>query len=172
MEMDAQKIPLENDSFDLILLFEAIYYLEHPQIFVKEANRLLRSHGCLIIATVNKDWADFHPSPYTHKYFSVPELTHLLDLTFKKVELYGAFSTQSASLFSKGSSLLKRTAVRLDLIPGSLAARAHLKRLFMGPLQPVPNQLYDGMASYDPPSPISTDKVNSDFKIIYAVATK
>jgi hypothetical protein len=67
---------------------------------------------------------------------------------------------------------LKRSAAKLELIPGSLKARAYLKRIFMGRLVPLPPEITEGMASYEAPIEIPADKVNQDFKIIYAVGKK
>jgi hypothetical protein len=156
----------------MVLLFEALYYLEQPHVFVGEAFRLLRSPGRLMICTVNKDWSDFHPSPYTHRYFSAPELYDLLAGAFPRVELYGAFSTQVQGTLGKMVQLLKRFAVQFHLIPGTLAARAYLKRFFIGPLQSLPEQIYEGITLYEPPVKIVPDQANRDYKIIYAVAAK
>jgi len=171
-EMDAHALPFAEESFDIVLLFEAIYYLEHPDVFVKEAYRILRKQGILIICTVNKDWEDFHPSSYTYQYFSVPQLGELLKTSFSDVQCYGAFSTQTNGMLGKIVSLIKKTAVRFHLIPGSLAARAYLKRLFIGPLKPLPQRIDEGMATYEPPLPIPIDKSTNEYKIVYAVATK
>lgn len=168
--LDAHNLRYPDQSFDLVLLYEAIYYLQKPQEFVAEASRILRKDGHLIICTVNKDWSDFHPSPFTHRYPSVPELFHLLNDQFRKIDFYGAFPTASNGLLGLGVSLLKRIATRFHLIPGSLSARAYLKRIFLGPLQPLPKQIHQGMAPYEPPIKIPSDKSTGDYKIIYAVA--
>ena len=170
--LDAHELNFPAGTFDLLLLFEAIYYLAKPECFVSEARRILKKNGRLMVGTVNKDWKDFHPSPYTHRYFSVPELDGLLRRYFLSVTVYGAFSIPPPGPLQRMISLIKRTAVRLDLIPGSLAARAYLKRLFLGPLEALPAQLEEGMSSYVPPVIIPADRPNRDYKIIYAVATE
>jgi len=170
--MDAHALPFADRTFDVVILFEAIYYLEHPAVFVTEAYRVLRAGGVLILCTVNRDWDDFHSSPYTHRYFSVPELASLLKPSFQEICAYGAFSTQTVGLRGKAISLLKRLAVKWDLIPGSLAARVYLKRIFMGALQPLPEQLHEGMAPFEPPQGITLERPNRDYKIIYALAFK
>ena len=71
--LDAHQLPFRDRSFDVVILFEAIYYLAQPQEFVAEAYRVLRGNGVLLIATVNKDWPEFNPSPYSIRYLSVPE---------------------------------------------------------------------------------------------------
>ena len=86
--------------------------------------------------------------------------------------MYGSFRINDSGVKNKLISLIKRTAVKFNLIPGSLKARAYLKRIFMGKLVSLPDEVYDNMAPYEPPVPISFDKVNKEFKIIYAVATK
>lgn len=171
-EMDAHHLPFEDKSFDLVLLFEAIYYLEKPEIFVMEAARILRDNGILMVCTVNKDWIDFHPSPYTHKYFSAPELISLLKPDFQKIAIYGAFPAQMQGIKASLISIIKRTAVFFNLIPDSLTARAYMKRIFMGPLKPIPQQVTDGMAPYEPAVPISLSMTTNEYKIIYALAMK
>ncbi|MBM2832907.1 MAG: putative methyltransferase [Candidatus Brocadiaceae bacterium] len=170
--MDAHTLDFSSGSFGLVLLYEAVYYLKEPQKFVSEAERVLRENGELIICTVNKDWNDFHPSPYTHKYFSVSELYEMLRDKFNHVEMYGGFPVNYTGMRNKIISFIKRMAVDYNLIPGSLKARAYLKRVFMGKLVPLPAEVYEDMAPYEPPVPIAVDKVSKEFKIIYAVATK
>ena len=52
--MDAHQLKFEANSFDVVILYEAIYYLEKPDRFINEAFRVLRKNGILIIGTVNK----------------------------------------------------------------------------------------------------------------------
>ena len=170
--MDAHALPFGKATFDLVLLFEAIYYLDRPEIFIEESSRVLRNEGTLMICTVNKDWADFHPSSYARRYFSAQELFSLLKNNFRHVELYGAFPSMVGGIWSHYLSILKRMALYFNLIPGSLKARSYLKRLFLGPLTPLPDQIHEGMGVFDPPVLIVPDRINTDFKIIYAVAKK
>lgn len=167
--MDAHCLNFRDKCFDIVVLFEAIYYLKDPQRFISEAERVLRVNGKLIICTVNKDWEDFHPSPYTHKYFSVTELFGMLKDKFNEVEVYGGFPLNNKGLKNRLLSLIKRTAVNFKLIPGSLKTRAYLKRVFMGKLTPLPAEVYEDMVPYEAPTAIVTNK---NFKIIYVVAGK
>ncbi len=170
--LDAHTLEMGSESMDLVVMFEAIYYLAAPEKFVAESARVLRSGGTLVLCTVNREWADFHPSPYTHKYFSVPELNDLLRSRFDSVAFFGGFPALNSGLRDKAVSFLKRAAVRLDLIPGNLKARAYLKRAFMGKLAPLPSQLYENITSYEAPVPIPSARGNDVYKIIYAVAKK
>jgi SAM-dependent methyltransferase len=170
--MEAQSLPIPDTRFNLALLYETIYYLKDPEKCIAEAARVLRENGILIVCTVNKDWEDFHPSPYTYRYFSVPELYELIRKSFREVKLYGGFPVDLIGTRDEITSLIKRLAVKLHLIPGSLKGRAYLKRIFMGKLIPLPPEVYEGMAPYEPPLEIPVDKINRDFKIIYAVGRK
>lgn len=170
--MDAHDIDLPDQSVDLVILFEAIYYLRNPEKFVSEAKRVLRDDGKLIICTVNKDWEDFHPSPYTCRYFAVPELRDLLKDKFSEIKLYGGFPVTKEGIKDVLVSHIKRVALKFNLIPGSLKARAYLKRIFMGKLMPLPAEVYEGMAPYEEPVEIACDRVCKDYKIVYVVAKK
>lgn len=86
-QIDAHNLPFPDKSFDVVILYEAIYYLKEPEQFVSEARRVLRENGILIICTANKDWAGFNPSPYAYRYFSAPELYSLLIEKGFRVEL-------------------------------------------------------------------------------------
>ncbi len=167
---DAHSLPFEDDSFDLVVSFETIYYLEKPEVFVSEAKRVLREKGTLLIGTANKDWRDFHPSRYSVRYFSVPELYRLMRTFFQEVEIRGAFAVEDGGVRGSFLSFLKRAASRARLIPGSLKAREFLKRLFIGELYPIPERISDEMADYREPIPIDPTSAHHEFKIIYAIA--
>lgn len=172
LELDAQNLPFDNESFDTVILFEAIYYLNNPQDFTAEAHRVLKKSGTLIIGTVNRKWNDFHPSKYSTKYYSLSELNNLLSDSFSSVEFRGAFHANGGNIKSKIFSLLKKTASKLNMIPGSLKAREVLKRIFIGRLQPIPTEIFEGIAHYEEPVLLLEDNQTNDFKILYAIAVK
>ena len=170
--MDAHNISFPDKSFDLILLYETIYYLKDLEQCIREAARVLREGGIFVVCTVNKDWEDFHPSPYTYRYFSASELYDLIRDKFEQVRLYGGFPTEHRGPGGEILSLIKRSAVRLDLIPGSLKRRTYLKRIFMGKLVPLPHEITEDMADYEPPVEIPIDRVVKEYKILYAIGKK
>lgn len=172
LKLDAHSMPFDDECFDAILLFEAIYYLEKPEQFISEAYRVLKKGGHLILCTVNKCWRDFHPSKYSVRYYSVPELFTLLEAWFDEVQIYGAFEVKDVGTCAKLVSVIKRTASKMNLIPGSLEAREFLKRMFVGHLEPIPTKITDGMANYPEPGPVEDGFSTEEFKIVYAVARK
>jgi ubiquinone/menaquinone biosynthesis C-methylase UbiE len=172
VRFDAQNAPFNAASFDTVICFEAIYYFPDPDRFVAEAVRVLKPRGVLVVGTVNCAWQDFHPSPYMFRYFNNVELFELLEPHFGKIELYGGFPVQQEDFRAKIISLIKRIAMAGHLIPGSLAARAYLKRIFFGPMQPIPRQITEEIVPDERPVSIRSDEVNREFKILYAVAVK
>ena len=166
-EFDAQNLPFEDKSFDVVILYEAIYYLPEPEKFVSEAHRVLRDDGMLLICTANKDWADFNPSPYSRKYFSAQELYSLLKRKFTKVKVLGAFPVSEGGIKNKIVSLIKRTAVTLHLIPKTMKGKEIFKRIFFGKLLTLPSEIEDGQVEYSPPVAISSNQPNYQYKILF-----
>jgi ubiquinone/menaquinone biosynthesis C-methylase UbiE len=171
VRLDAHHLPFRDHAFDLVVLFEAIYYLAQAEQFIAESRRVLSDGGTLLIGTVNKDWSEFTPSALSTRYFSVPELRDLLTQHgFDNLEFFGAFPTSANSLKQKIVSLIRRLAIALNLVPKTLGGRELLKRLFYGNLTPLKPEVEDGMAELYPLAPIPSQSPNSEYKILYAVA--
>jgi len=170
LRLDAHTLPLKENSFDVVILYEAIYYLERPEEFINECRRILRENGVIIICTANKDWSDFNPSPFSFKYFSAPELYELLQQHGFGVELFGNCPIATESLAGKVTSAIKRTAVKLNLMPKTMRFKAIFKRIFFGKLLELNDELEDGAVDYYSPVPIPCDSPNLKYKVLYAVA--
>ena len=171
VRLDAHHLPLRDRVFDLVVVFEAIYYMAQAEQVIAESRRVLSGGGTLLIGTVNKDWSEFTPSLLSTRYFSVPELRDLLIRHgFGDLEFFGAFLTMAGSPKQKIISFIRRVAVALHLVPKTLGGREHLKRLFYGSLTPLKPEVEDGMAELDPLIPIPNEAPNAQYKIIYAVA--
>lgn len=171
VRLDAHHLPFRDRAFDLVVLFEAIYYLSQPEQCIAESRRILSDSGILLIGTVNKDWSEFTPSALSTRYFSVPELCNLLTQHgFHNLEFFGAFPTTATSPKQKIVSFIRRMAIALNLVPKTLGAREHLKRLFYGTLTPLKPEVEDGMAELYPLVGIPSESPNTDYKILYAVA--
>ncbi len=169
VRLDAHFLPFQDRSFDVIILYEAIYYLAQPDQFLADSRRVLRDKGVVLICTVNKEWSDFNPSPFSRRYFSARELVDLLEGRGFSVELYGAFPALTRSAKDRLMSMIKRAAVRVHLIPKTMKGKEALKRLFFGRLTPIPPEVTDGMAEQYQLVPIKGNSVVSAYKVLYAI---
>lgn len=169
---DAHQLPFEDCSFDVVILFEAIYYLAQPEMFLGESHRVLRKDGVLLICTANKECPEFVSSSFSSRYFSGPELAELLNRQGFDTELFGAFPLDISSARQRLVSLLRRVVTTLHLMPGALRARSILKRIFYGQLLILPEELEDRMVEAYPLEPIAWDTSGAQYKVLYAIARK
>jgi len=170
VRLDAQALPFRNESFDIVILFEAIYYLPRPEDFLTECKRILRPDGVLLLCLPNKEWEGFNPSPRSTQYFSARELQALLSNCSFAVDLLGAFRNYPRTLQQKISAAVRKTAVRLRVIPKTMRGKEFLKRLFYGQLVELTEEIEEGTASAQPLMPLSTDGPMPEFKILYVLA--
>lgn len=134
LRLDAQALLFVDRSFDLVLLFEAIYYLPDAFAFLREARRILRPRGTLLICSANCEWMGFNPSPFSTRYFRANELRNALQRHGFSPEDFGAFPVSGPSLAGKLINGLRYVAARLHLVPRTMAGKEFLKRVFYGPL--------------------------------------
>ena len=171
-QFDAQVLPFDDNSRDIIIIFEAIYYIPNVDEFISECKRVLRAGGTVLIATANKDLYDFNPSPYSHNYYNAPEFKHLFGELGFSVECFGYLSVGEVSLAQKVLRPIKKIAVELNLIPKTMAFKKIMKRFVFGDLVPMPAEIKEGMILFKPPRPILLDRPDREHKVIYCVATK
>ncbi len=136
-EFHAEELPFPDESFDLVLLFEAIYYVQNALRFLDETQRVLRPGGTLLIVTVNPEWAGFNPSPLKTRYWSSADLLTALREAGFAAHVQGAFP-ETAGWTAAAIGLVRRAAVALNLIPRTMLGKVLLKRIFYGRLKAVP----------------------------------
>jgi SAM-dependent methyltransferase len=170
-QFDAQDMPYADNSMDVVILFEAIYYLPSAEKFVGECRRILRKGGKLLIATANKDLYDFHPSPYSYKYYGVVELNELLSNYGFSVECFGNTPITDVSLRQKALRPVKKMAVKLGLIPRTMNGKKVLKKLVFGGLVKMPYEIEENLVPYVEPTRLSLSEPDKRHKVIYCAAT-
>jgi len=170
IQFDAQDMPFENESKEVIILFEAIYYLSDAEKFVSECARVLRHGGRVLIATANKDLYDFNPSPNSYKYYGVMELHELFSKYEFKTEFFGYNSVNSISIRQRILRPVKKLAVMLRVVPKTMGTKKLLKRIVFGKLAEMPSEIDSETTEYTEPDRIHSDKPNKVHKVIYCAA--
>jgi ubiquinone/menaquinone biosynthesis C-methylase UbiE len=136
---DAQTLPFAGASFDLILCFEAIYYLEDYRRFLAECQRILIPGGKLLICQSNPDWPDFVAGALTTHYPSLPELTTALtQASFGDLQSYGTLPITAASSSQQLINKARRWVIQSGLLPLLGPLKPLLQRLSYRQLHPLP----------------------------------
>lgn len=174
---DAQHLPFADASFDLLLNFEAIYYLAKSQAFLKEAHRVLSTAGCLLLCTSNPDWPHFVPGPMTTRYPTIVELYEWLDASgFRQISCHGAFPFVGATPLKRLISPLRKFILQSGLIAPESPMGLRLKRLAYGPLIPLPAALdpteLATTAATVPLRPLVPDQPDHTHRVLYLLAQK
>jgi SAM-dependent methyltransferase len=169
---DAQDLPFPDQRFDILLNFEALYYIPDVDRFFREARRVLRPGGRLLIATANKDLYDFNPSPHSHNYLGVVELERgLLRYGFTS-DFFGDTPLKAVSARQRILRPVKALAARLGLIPKSKAGKKWLKRLVFGELVQMPPEIDGRTAPRVEPVPLQRGQPDRGHKVIFCAAQR
>lgn len=175
---DAQALPFATASFDLVLAFEAIYYLNRPERFLREANRLLRRDGTLLIGTSNPDWPHFAAGQMSVYYPNLSELATLLTHAgFQNARFYGALPmTTNPSRGKRLLAALRKRALHYKIFTADSRLTHKLKQLAYGRMTPLSAELTVLQASsrspYDDLTPISPHAPDQVHRVWFAIASK
>lgn len=170
-KFDAQSMPYADRSKDVVILFEAIYYVQDARRFVGQCRRVLRPEGKVLIATANKDLADFNPSPLSSRYYGTVELLELFGGAGFDVQLYGHMLANAGSWRQRLLRPIKKLAVALHIIPKTMKGKQFLKRIVFGKLRVMPAELSAPTEPYQPPAPLPCERADNTHKVLYCCAT-
>jgi ubiquinone/menaquinone biosynthesis C-methylase UbiE len=169
-QFDAQEMPYADNSLDVVLIFEALYYVPQVERFFAECKRVLRPGGQLLIASANKDLFDFNPSPNSFRYLGVAELnTELAALGFS-CNFYGDTPVGQVSARQKVLRPIKAVAARLGLMPKTNNSKKFFKRLMFGKLVALPAEVPPAAGPWVRPQPISAGVADREHKVILCAA--
>ncbi len=166
--LDAHALPFPENSFDVIVLFEAIYYLADPGTVLCECRRVLKPDGVLLVCLVNRNWPGFNRSPFSKRYFSANELYQLFVKHDFCAQVYGGSLSKPSTFVEKVLDRVRRAAVRAQLIPASFKAKAKLKKLFYGRLESI-GAIEEGKLQIAPLSPIPPGEDTLEHRVLYAL---
>ena len=169
-QFDAQDMPYGDTSLDVVILFEAIYYLPSAETFLSECRRVLRPGGQVLTASANPDLPDFNPSPYSHRQYGVVELADLFIKGGFAAECFGHMLVEELSLRQRLLRPVKKAAVDWGLMPRTMAGKRLLKRLVFGAMATMPAEIEANIVPYLDPEPLPIDQPDRQHKVIYCAA--
>lgn len=100
---DATNIPLENEIADVVVSFETLEHVNHPELIVQEARRILKPNGLFIFSTPDRDNYNpslFEPNPFHVHEMNQSEILELFQGKFENVKLYSQSIIQSSLISS------------------------------------------------------------------------
>jgi SAM-dependent methyltransferase len=96
VEGDLLALPFDAHSFDSVCAFEAIEHLDDQGRFLREAARVLRGDGTLIVSTPRVARTNLEPAnPFHRVELSAGDFESLLRERFGQVEMYGQRRVQT-----------------------------------------------------------------------------
>lgn len=166
-KIDACSVRLLDRSLDVIILFEALYYLDDPARFVAQCARVLRPGGKVLVSAPNPDLYDFNPSPFAYSYANGPALAALFGSAGFDCALFGSAPLSRISTRQRLLRPLKSLAVKAHLMPRTMAGKRRLKRIVFGKPVVMPAELAPDELNVECPVPISSQTPNHDFKVLF-----
>lgn len=112
LEADMHKLPLEPARFDHVFLMHALAYARHPQDVLREAARMLRPRGRLVISALNAHTHKATMQAYDHVNLGITPaaLRKLLEQTGLTVELCRVTSREEKPPYFEVITALARRA--------------------------------------------------------------
>jgi SAM-dependent methyltransferase len=170
--LSADALPFRSGSFDLILCFEASYYVRDMERAFDDIARVLVPDGSVLFVNANPEREDFIESPHSVHYHTADEFRTALSRRGFAVNVSGAFPTHDRSGETRARvagvifSVARRVLQGLNLVPSTLRGRARLKRLLHRDLRKVPAELALGFGEAAPRTPLGPGS-QPGFKVLY-----
>jgi SAM-dependent methyltransferase len=175
--LSAERLPFRDGSFEVVLFFEASYYVPDMEAAFDEVARVLAPGGTAMFVNANPERADFIHSPHSVHYHTADEFCAALTRRGFTVRVEGAFPVDPPATGAvpnlKGTvfGMARQLLEGLHLVPRTLRGRARLKRLIFGRLRELPPELLPGYAPVEPRVPQAGGPVRS-CKVLYITGTR
>lgn len=177
VRLSADALPFRNAAFDVVLCFEASYYVPDMSRAFRDIARVLTPDGTVMFVNANPERPDFIRSPHSVRYHSADEFRRALTALGFHATVEGAFPIDppDPGAFARIRRLsvvaLRRALEGLRLVPRTLRGRARLKRLVYGQMLEVPEELPPGFAPVADRVPVPPGPVR-DLKVIYVTGIR
>lgn len=161
MRLSAEALPFRDNAFDLVLFFEASYYVRNMENAFDELLRVLDGQGKVMFVSANPERPDFVRSPFSSHYHSADDFRNALNKRGLAVTVEGGSPINQAGgklhlILTGILRIARRLAAATRFVPTTLQGRARLKRTLVGKLRPIPPEISSGFASVPPRLPIGS----------------
>ncbi|HWP36933.1 MAG TPA: class I SAM-dependent methyltransferase [Gemmatimonadales bacterium] len=172
VRLSGDALPFRDATFDVVLCFEASYYVPDMTRGFAEIARVLAPGGTVLFVNANPERPDFITSPHATYYHTADEFRAALEALGLRVTVEGAFPVDPPATGFVGRAkaqalaLARRILEASGLVPQTLRGRARLKRIVYGSLVQVPAELPPHFAPVAPRVLLGSGPVR-EFKVIY-----
>src|SRR5207245_11439270 len=167
VRLSAEALPFRAGAFDVVLFFEATYYVPDMERAFDEIARVLPVDGTVLFVNANPERPDFIKSPHSVHYHTGDEFRATLGALGFTVAIEASFPVQAGW----GMRWVRRRLEALGLVPRTLRGRARLKRLVYGKLERLPAELPAGFAKVYSRVQLAGGPATG-FKVIYVTGRK
>lgn len=176
VRLSAEQLPFRSASFDLVLFFEATYYIPNMERALDGITRILAPAAEILFINANPERPDFVASPFSVHYHTGDEFRAALTRRGFRVTVEGGFPVRGGhsplgKLAGTALPLARQLLTAFGLVPRTLKGRARLKRIVYGRLSELPPELPLGFARVEPRIPQAVGPVRG-FKVLYVSAVK
>jgi len=99
----------KDNTFDFVVTFQVIEHIQDDKEFLKEAHRVLKSGGKIILTTVNKSYS-LSRNPWHIREYNTKELKDLMENYFKTVDAMGVNGNEKVwDYYKKNKSSVYKT---------------------------------------------------------------
>jgi SAM-dependent methyltransferase len=169
--LDVCHLPFPDASFDVLVFFEALYFIPDQNRAIAECRRVLRPGGHLLLATPNPDARDFHAYKYATGYLGVSQMGDLLARAGFTTQFFGDTPLARIDWRQRALRPVKLAVVKLGLTPPSKALKRAMKRMIYGNLQEFPHELKPESVQPVAPRRIESDAKDTAHRVILCCAT-
>ncbi len=103
-----------NDTFDYIVTFQVIEHIENDDLFIKEAHRVLKPGGKLLLTTVNKTFS-LTRNPWHVREYYADGLQSLMNRYFPTVETRGIHGNDKVMTYYDQNKESVKKLTRFDI---------------------------------------------------------
>lgn len=172
VRLDAQALPFRPGSFDVAVMFEAIYFIPDARKALSSIAGVLAPGGQFIVGSVSPARPGFIKAPGSTRYWDARALSAELAAAGFVTEVFGSVPLGSPGMAGRVIAAARRAATALGVMPKTMRGKRLLKRMVFGTLVPFPMEIDGAAESTAAPQPLESPDQADQYLVYFVVATK